>query len=103
MQGYERLHLRLLAVDADIPSALRIRPDMVGMKKFDVHIRQSGQGREDESPSCQFHPLVVHRSGKYLPELLAADVPVPCLRLCLILQVLAGVHTDYLLIDCKVQ
>ena len=103
MQGYERLNLCLLAVDADIPSSLRICSDMVGMKKLDVHIRQSCQGREDESPSRQFHPLVVHRDGKYLPELLAADVPVPCLRLRLILQLFTGIHTDNLLIDCKVQ
>jgi hypothetical protein len=48
MQGYERFHLCLLAVDTDIPSALRICPDMMGMKKFDVHIRQPGQGRKDE-------------------------------------------------------
>ena len=102
MQGYERLNLCLLAVDADIPSSLRICSDMVGMKKLDVHIRQSRQARKDKSPSCQFHPLVIHRCGKYLPELLAADVPVPCLRLCLILQVLAGIYTENLLIDGKI-
>ena len=103
MQWNERLHLCLFAVDADISSAICIRSDMVGMKKFDVHIRQSRQGREDEGPSRQLHPLVVHRGGKYLPELLAADIPVPCLRLCLILQVLAGIYTENFLIDRKVQ
>mgnify|MGYP002509178313 CR=1 FL=1 len=34
-----------------------------------------------ESPSCQLHPLVIHRGGKYLLELITADVSVLCLRL----------------------
>ena len=76
---------------------------MVGMKKFDVHISQSRQGGKYESPSCQFHTLVIHRCGKYLLELLTADVPVPCFRLCLILQVLTGIYTENLLIDCQIQ
>ena len=33
MPGYERFHLCLLAVDTDIPSALRIHPDVVGMQQ----------------------------------------------------------------------
>lgn len=41
MQGYERLHVGLLAVDADVTPALRGRADMVGMKQHDVHIRQT--------------------------------------------------------------
>ena len=103
MQWNERLYLCLLAVDADVPPTIRIRPDMMWMQEHYIHIRQSGQGRKDESPSCQFHPLVIHRGGKYLLELLTADVPMSCSRLCLILQVLTGIHTDNLLIDCKIQ
>ena len=103
MQGNERLHLCLFSVNADVASALRIRSDMVRMQQLYVRIRQPGQGREDESPSCQFHPLVIHRRGKYLLELLTADVPMSCFRLCLILQVLTGIYTENLLIDCKVQ
>ena len=76
---------------------------MVGMKKFDVHIRQSRQGGKYERPSCQFHTLVIHRCGKYLLELLTADVPVPCFRLCLILQVLTGIYTENLLVYGKIQ
>ena len=47
------------------------------MKKFDVHISQSRQGGKYESPSCQFHTLVIHRCGKYLLELLTADDEKP--------------------------
>lgn len=90
MQGNERFHLCLLTVDTDVPPALRIHPDMVGMQKHYIHIRQSGQARKDESLSCQFHPLVIHRGGKYLLELLTTDIPVSCLRFGFILQALAG-------------
>ena len=49
MQGYERFHLCLLAVDADVPPTIRIRPDMMWMQEHYIHIRQSGQGRKDEA------------------------------------------------------
>ena len=103
MQWNERLYLCLLAVDADVPPTIRIRPDMMWMQEHYIHIRQSGQGRKDESPSCQFHPLVIHRGGKYLLELLTADIPVPCLRLGFIFHFLTRVHADNLLIDCQIQ
>ena len=103
MQGYERFHLCLLAVDTDIPSALRIHPDVVGMQQLYIHIRQSRQAGEYESPSRQLQPVVIHRSGKYLLELIAADVSVLCLRFGFIFQLLTGIHSDYLLIDCQIQ
>ena len=42
----ERLHVGLLAVDADVTPAVRRPADMVRMKQHDVHIRQTGKATE---------------------------------------------------------
>lgn len=46
VQGDERLHVGLLAVDADVTPAVRRPADMVRMKQHDVHIRQTGKATE---------------------------------------------------------
>ncbi len=103
MQRHECLHIRLLAVDADIPPAIRITPDVVWMQELYVHIRQSRQRGKDESPPCKFLTLVVHRGDKDSLELLTADILVFCLRLRFISQILARVHTDNIPVHGKIQ
>ncbi len=48
VQGDERLHVGLLAVDADVTPAVRRRADMVRMEQHDVHIRQASERGEQE-------------------------------------------------------
>ena len=54
VQGNERLHVGLLAVDADVTPAVSSRADMVGMEQHDVHIRQARENRKQERPPTQF-------------------------------------------------
>ena len=86
----DSLHLCLLAVDADIPSALRIRPDMMGMKKFDVHIRPVSYTHLPRTQNSFMSAIAVQRvshsftQGMLYSEVMTAVCPFICVNLILL-------------------
>ena len=61
VQWDERLHFRLLSVDADIAPTVGCRADVVGIEATGINVCKSRQAGEDKPVAEHLHAVVCHR------------------------------------------
>lgn len=103
VQGNERFHTGLLAVDADEPPAFRRSPDMARMELLDVGIGKPGEIGEDERSPAQFRTPVIQGHGHDPFHLLAGDIPMLGRGLLLVFDILHRIGAQDLAVHGKIQ